>query len=58
MCVSFQVLLVGGFCMMEDKSFKGLKVEGMPSQRQDWRAELTSEVRKKVVEKMYAFFSF
>ncbi|KAI5560126.1 hypothetical protein BDE02_16G025600 [Populus trichocarpa] len=38
--------------MMEDKSFKGLKVEGMPSQRQDWRAELTSEVRKKVVEKI------
>ncbi|RQP01230.1 hypothetical protein POPTR_016G028200v4 [Populus trichocarpa] len=38
--------------MMEDKSFKGLKVEGMTSQRQDWRAELTSEVRKKVVEKI------
>ncbi|KAJ6870275.1 hypothetical protein NC652_036029, partial [Populus alba x Populus x berolinensis] len=47
-----RVLLVGGFCMMEDKSFKGLKVEGMTSQREDWRAELTSEVRKKVVEKI------
>ncbi|KAJ6426060.1 hypothetical protein OIU84_026608 [Salix udensis] len=38
--------------MTEDKSFQGIKVERMTSQGQDWRAELTSEVRKKVVEKI------
>ena len=43
---------MGFSCMTEDKGFQGLKVERMTSQTQDWRAELTSEVRKKVVEKM------